>query len=187
MIKGMYCFSRSDRKPEGNKKAHLFGSGAIMAEVLQAKELLENMGIPVDVWSVTSYNELSREALDVERSNSLAADQDPTIPYVQALLGNETGVFVAASDYMKALPLSIARWIPGPFSVLGTDGYGLSESLHDLRTHFEVSAEYIAYTVLAALTSNGQLTTTQLQAAAKTLAITPEKPNPARGRTSTTP
>ena len=95
------------------------------------------------------------------------------------LLAGETGVFVAASDYMKALPLSISRWVPGPFVVLGTDGYGLSESRPDLRTWFEVSAEYVAWAALAALHEQGVVTAAELATAAPRLGITADKRDPA--------
>jgi pyruvate dehydrogenase E1 component len=98
---------------------------------------------------------------------------------VQELHAGETGVFVAASDYMKALPLGISRWVPGPYVVLGTDGYGLSESRPDLRTWFEVSAEYVAWAALAALGDAGLVSEAELEKAAGSLGINPEKRNPA--------
>jgi pyruvate dehydrogenase E1 component len=99
---------------------------------------------------VTSYNELVREALAAER-RSLHAQEPVSQPYVQRLLSSEQGVFVAASDYMKALPLQISPWVPGPYVVLGTDGFGLSEARPDLRDQFEVSAPWIAHAALVAL------------------------------------
>ena len=98
---------------------------------------------------------------------------------MEELLEKEQGVFVAASDYMKVLPLSIARWVPGPYIVLGTDGYGLSESRADLRAHFEVGADYIAWAALASLVDVGAVSRTELAAAAKRLAIDPDKPDAA--------
>jgi pyruvate dehydrogenase E1 component len=178
IVRGMYCFQRSTLETKDARKAHLFGSGAIMIEVLRARELLEASGVATDVWSVTSYNELSRDGLAVERQNRLSAEA-PAAPYVRQLLDGEDGVFVAASDYMKSLPLSIASWVPGPFVVLGTDGYGLSESRPDLRAYFEVSGEYIAYAALAALTEQGQFDQAELDKAAKILSIDRSKPNPA--------
>jgi len=178
VVRGMYCFQRSARKTGDERKAHLFGSGAIMIEVLRARDLLEDIGIPTDVWSVTSYNELSREGLAVERRNMLSAGA-PAMTYVHELLAGEQGVFVAASDYMKALPLSIASWVPGPYIVLGTDGYGLSESRPDLRAYFEVSGEYIAYAALAALAEQGHLEKGELDQGAEKLGIDRSKPDPA--------
>lgn len=179
IVRGMYCFSRSTSSAKAGRKAHLFGSGAIMTEVLRAGELLEELGIAADIWSVTSYNELSREGLSTERAHLLNAVKTDARPYVRELLEQEQGVFVAACDYMKALPLSIARWVPGPYVVLGTDGYGLSESRPDLRRHFEVSAEYIAYAALASLAEHGSVSTAELEAAAESLRIDRTKPEAA--------
>ncbi len=177
--KGMYRFSCSPSAPKAGRKAHLFGSGAIMTEVLKARDLLEALNVSTDVWSVTSYNELSREGLAVERENLLHPGEKASKPYVRQCLDQEQGVFVAASDYMKALPQSIARWVPGPYVVLGTDGYGLSESRPDLRTHFEVSSEYIAYAALASLAEHGPVSVTELEAAARSLQIDRNKPDAA--------
>ena len=174
---GMYCYQRS-ASDHGKRKAHLFGSGAIMSEVLRAAELLESRKISTDIWSVTSYNELSREALRVERQNLFGQDQRQS-PYVESLLADEEGVFVAASDYMKDVPLRISRWVPEPFAVLGTDGFGLSESRDDLRGHFEVSAEYIAYAAVSELNNQGVLDQKERDRAIKELNLQPDKPDPA--------
>ncbi|MCL4778308.1 MAG: pyruvate dehydrogenase (acetyl-transferring), homodimeric type [Gammaproteobacteria bacterium] len=174
IVRGMYCFRRSSLGVTRGRKAHLFGSGAIMTEVLEAAGLLEGAGIATDVWSVTSYNELSREALRVEREQRLGHDGKP---WVQALLEDEQGVFVAASDHMRALPLSIARWVPGPYTVLGTDGYGLSESREELRRHFEVSAAYIAHAAAAALAGRRAVTRRELKDLAARWGIEPGKPD----------
>ncbi|MEZ5562075.1 MAG: pyruvate dehydrogenase (acetyl-transferring), homodimeric type [Gammaproteobacteria bacterium] len=179
IIRGMYRFRAGKPPGDAQRKAHLFGSGAIMNEVLRAQALLEKLGVSADVWSVTSYNELCREGLRIERQNHLAPASDPAKPFVAELLAGEQGVFVAASDYMKSLPLSIARWVPGPYVVLGTDGYGLSESRADLRNWFEVSAEYIAWAALAALYDTDAVSATELRAAASTLGIEQHKPDPA--------
>jgi pyruvate dehydrogenase E1 component len=178
IIRGMYRFIQSDMNVTQNRKVHLFGSGSIMTEVLRAKELLEKLNISTDVWSVTSYNELSREGIATERANRLQPDNQKDT-YTQELLRDETGVFVAASDYMKAQPLSIERWIPGPFTALGTDGFGLSESRPDLRDHFEISAAHIAYAALVSLTEAGNYPSEDLAAAAKSLSIRTDKLNPA--------
>ncbi|MFU8813732.1 MAG: pyruvate dehydrogenase (acetyl-transferring), homodimeric type [Pseudomonadales bacterium] len=148
VLAGMYCFQR-----DPDAAVNLFGSGAIMVEVLQAAALLRERGLGCNVWSVTSYTELSREALAVERRALLAADDGPGAEQtlVGRLLAAERGVFVAASDYQKALPMSISRWVPGRYTVLGTDGYGLSEGRPQLRDYFEVSASWIAFAALATL------------------------------------
>lgn len=174
IVRGMYCFRRSGLGVTRGRKAHLFGSGAIMTEVLAAAGLLEGAGIATDVWSVTSYNELSREALRVEREQRLGHEGKP---WIQALLEDEQGVFVAASDHMKALPLSIARWVPGPYTVLGTDGYGLSESREELRRHFEVGAADIAHAAAAALAGRRAVTRRELKDLAAHWRIEPGKPD----------
>lgn len=176
IVKGGYRFRRSTTSSD--RKAHLLGSGAIMTEVLRAREILEEMDISTDVWSIPSYNELSREALSVERKSRLEPKAARATPYVEQLFEGEDGVFVAASDYMKALPLSISRWVPGPYVVLGTDGYGLSESRSALREHFEVIAEYIAYAALAALRDEDRVDDSELEDAANRLNIDRTKPDP---------
>jgi pyruvate dehydrogenase E1 component len=145
VLAGMYCFER-----EADARINLFGSGAIMTEVREAAQLLRARGHAVNIFSVTSYNELVREALAAER-RSLHAPSGTDEPYVRRLLGAERGVFIAASDYMKTLPLQISPWVPGPYVVLGTDGFGLSEARPNLRDYFEVSAPWIAYAALVAL------------------------------------
>ncbi len=149
VLAGMYCFDR-----EEGATVNLFGSGAIMSEVQKAREYLRALGIASNLWSVTSYNELAREGNAAEREQLMSIGAAARKPLVAQLLDGEEGVFVAASDYMKALPLSIARWVPGPFEVLGTDGFGLSEDRHVLREYFEVSAEWVAYTALSTLAQN---------------------------------
>ena len=149
VLQGMYCFDRAE-----GATVNLFGSGAVMAEVLRARDLLSADGVRSNVWSVTSYNELAREARHVERQQMLSLGGTEEKPYVQALLEGESGVFIAASDYMKALPGMIAPWIPGAYTVLGTDGFGLSEARDRLRDYFEVSGEWIAFAALSTLAQN---------------------------------
>ena len=174
IIRGIYRFKQSGTSLANERKAHLFGSGSIMTQVLRAAEILEGMGISTDIWSVTSYNELARDGLAAERSNRLRqTDSQPC--YVEQMLVNEEGVFVAASDYMKAQPMSIAQWVPGHFVALGTDGFGLSESRPDLRDHFEISAEHIVYATIAALVDDGKCTETDLDAVSAKLNINRNK------------
>ena len=146
IARGMYALRRAP-----GASVNLLGSGALMVEVLAAADALEELGKTVNVWSVTSYTELARQGAAAERAQMLAAGGSEERPYVQTLLEGEEGVFVAASDYMKALPQSIARWFPGPYAALGTDGYGLSESREALRDHFEVAREWIVFAALSTL------------------------------------
>ena len=156
VLKGMYKF-----KPAGLEKsearAQLFGSGAIMNEVLRAQEMLADYGVAADVWSVTSYKELHYDALQAERWNRLHPSEEPRVPYVKSVLEDEQGVFVAASDYMKILPDALARHLPRPMISLGTDGFGRSEARAELRDFFEVDARYITLATLYALSQAGEL------------------------------
>ena len=153
IVRGMYAF---DRTPDA--EVNLLGSGAIMAEVLRAAETLRTMDKKVNVWSVTSYTELNRQALQSERELLLTVGDSEEQPYISELLAGENGVFVAASDYQKSLPLLIAPWIPGEYVVLGTDGFGLSESRDSLRNYFEVSADWIVFAALSALAQSNRET-----------------------------
>jgi pyruvate dehydrogenase E1 component len=126
---------------------------------MTAAEILErDYGVPADIFSATSYSELRREALDVERRNMLHPDQPAQQPYVRRLLGDRTGPFIAASDYMKIVPDQIRQWVPGRFIVLGTDGYGRSDSRAQLRRHFEVDAQHIVLASLRALPTRASST-----------------------------
>ena len=151
ILRGIYAFEYEEKA-----NVHLFGSGAIMTEVLTAAETLREMGKRVCIWSVTSYSELHRQALRSERESLVRVGESQEVPYVQECLQGESGVFIATTDYQRALPLLIAPWIPGKFVVLGTDGFGLSESRDALRNYFEVSADWIAFAALSALAQTGQ-------------------------------
>ncbi len=176
ILSGMYCFHRTP-----GARVNLFGSGAIMAEVLEARERLEALGVGANVWSVTSYTELARQGQAVERGRLLGAgDNADRRPLVAELLADEDGVFVAASDYLKALPMMITRWVPGPCVVLGTDGFGLSEGRPALRDHFEVSADWIAYAALSALGAEGLGEPAAAQAFARERELDLSKPDPFR-------
>ena len=145
ILKGIYRFKKADAGLPGHKqpKVHLFGSGSIMQQVLIAQDELAKQGIAADVYSVTSYNLLYRDAIECEQWNRAHPEEETRIPYLSRVLEGCSGKFVAASDYMKVLPASIARWVPGDLVCLGTDGYGLSESRPVIRDHFGVSAEHI--------------------------------------------
>jgi len=176
IIKGLYRFSQSTKIFD--LKAHLLGSGAIMNQVLEAQKILEDKyNVSTDVWSATSYNELRREALHAERENMLNGKL-VRVPYVTQLLQNEKGVFVSASDYMKVLGDSIRQWVPGPYTVLGTDGFGRSESREALRDFFEVDAKHIVWATLKTLHDQKQIHGELLSKAQAELKINPNKLNP---------
>jgi pyruvate dehydrogenase E1 component len=178
IIKGMYKF-RSTRIKGGKAKAHLLGSGAILNEAIRAQEILEiDFGIAADVWSVTSYKELYQDAVECERWNLLNPKKRAKKPYLSRLLAKEKGVFVAASDYMKILPASVAQWFPGPLHCLGTDGFGRSDGREQLRDFFEVDARYIVIAALKQLEATGEVPSGTVAKAIIDLNIDPGKLNP---------
>ena len=142
IVKGMYLLRRSSSKAES--RVQLMGAGTILREVEAAADMLEHSyGIAADVWSLTSVNELQREGKSVQRWNLLHPGEEPKVPYVTELLRNQTGPFIAATDYIKAHTDQIREFVPGHFTVLGTDGYGRSDTRQKLRRFFEVSREYV--------------------------------------------
>ena len=176
ILKGMYLLQVGG---QGKIRAQLMGSGTILREVLGAAELLEkDFNIPVDVWSVTSFNELRREALAVERWNQLHPDHPPKKCYIETCLANRPGPYVAATDYMKIIPDQIQRWVPGTFVSLGTDGYGRSDDRKALRQHFEVDKRYIAVSALKALADDDVLDQKTVAQAREKYGIDPDRPDP---------
>jgi pyruvate dehydrogenase E1 component len=175
--------SRGDRRTavDPRAKVHLFGSGAILRETLRAQEILaERFNVAADVWSVTSYLQLRRDALEVERWNLLHPTEPPRRSYLEQTLAGEQGVFVAASDYLKSVPEMITRWVPGGLYPLGTDGFGRSETRPVLRRFFEVDAECIALAALSQLARRGLLEPTRVEQAIQQLKIDPDKADPMR-------
>jgi pyruvate dehydrogenase E1 component len=159
----------------------LFGSGPILNEALRAREILSaKYGVAADVWSVTSYNELRREALQVERWNRLHPGEPPKKPYIVRALADAGGPIVAATDYMKVVADQVAPWLPGRMETLGTDGFGRSDNREYLRKHFEVNAESIAGAALSRLAREGKLDARIAAAAITELGIDPERADPAR-------
>jgi pyruvate dehydrogenase E1 component len=179
ILKGMYKF-RSASKPDAPLRAQLFGSGAILPEVIRAQEILESKyNVYADVWSVTSYTELYREGHGCERWNMLHPGEPPRVPYVVQCLKSAPGALIAASDYVKAMPDSIDRWLPRPITTLGTDGFGRSETRAALREFFEVDYRYVIVATLAALARDGAIEPSVVAQAMKTHNVNPEKLNPA--------
>ena len=178
ILKGLYKFKPAAKK-RAPLKAHLFGSGAIINSALKAQSILEEKyQVSADVWSITSYKALHRDALDSERWNRMHPGEKPRLSYIEQCLAKERGVYVMASDYVKALPESIARWFPNPPVSLGTDGFGRSETREALRDHFEVDYRFIALGALSALAREGQIEYDAVVQAMKDLDIDPAKPNP---------
>jgi pyruvate dehydrogenase E1 component len=178
VLKGIYRFRPAAK---GKGIVQLFGSGPILNEALKAQQILaEKYKVAADVWSATSYNELRREALEVERWNRLHPDQPARTPYVVQALSGAEGPIIAASDYMKVMADQIAPWLPGRMETLGTDGFGRSDNREYLRKHFEINAESIVAAALSRLAREGKFDAAKAVAAIVDLGVDPEASNPAR-------
>ncbi len=178
ILKGIYKFSNS-KLNSSKAKAQLLGSGTILNKVLNAQKILEDKyQISADVWSVTSYKELHRDALQAERWNMFHPDKPAHIPYITKVLKSAKGVFVAASDYSKTLPESISKWLPGPLISLGTDGFGRSDGRRHLRDFFEIDEKYIVFATLFNLFQQGNIELKVVKKAIKELEIDPKKADP---------
>ncbi len=178
ILRGLYLFRPSSRRFKA--KAQLFGSGAIMGEVLEAQKILEDYKVAADVWSVTSYKALYRDAVEVTRRNRLRSGGEPETPYLRRALEGTEGPFVAASDYVKALPDMLGPYLERPMLSLGTDGFGRSEAREELRDFFEVDAKHVAHAAIRALVDDGALDQEVLDEASRDLGIDPDKPDPVR-------
>jgi pyruvate dehydrogenase E1 component len=177
VLKGIYRVQAAESKAV----VQLFGSGPILNEALRAQKILaEQYGVPADVWSVTSYNELRREALGVERWNRLHPGSPERAPYIVEALAGAEGPIVAASDYMKVVADQLAPWLPGRLVTLGTDGFGRSDNREHLRRHFEVNAASIAAAALSRLARDGKFDMQKATAAFAELGVATETGDPAR-------
>jgi pyruvate dehydrogenase E1 component len=176
VLRGLYRFSEATT---GSRRVQLLASGPILQQALRAQAMLaEKYDVAADIWSATSFQQLRNEALDAERWNRLHPHAEQRVPYVRQCIGPSQGPIVAATDYMKAVPDMISRWIDRPFTVLGTDGFGRSDTREALREHFEVNAEHIAYAALHGLCLDGASTPEELKRAIADLGIDPERVNP---------
>ncbi len=179
IIRGMYRF-RAAEGGESGPRAQLLASGVLVNEALRAQQLLaDDFGVAADVWSVTSWTELRRDALEAERWNRLHPGEEPHVPYAAQCLDGRPGVVVGVSDYVKSLPDGIAKWVEAPFVALGTDGFGRSATREELRRFFEVDAEHIAVATLSALAGDEQVAASVVRTAIERYGIDPEAPNPA--------
>ncbi len=162
------------------KKIQLMGSGTILREVIEAARMLdEDWSIDADVWSVTSYNILRREAQDADRWNMLHPLEEPKVSYIEKCLKDRRGPVLSATDYVKGYSDQIRKWVPAKYDVLGTDGFGRSDTRAQLRKFFEVNAAYIVIAALKSLADEGQFPAGKVQDAIVKYGIDPEKPNPA--------
>jgi pyruvate dehydrogenase E1 component len=178
ILRGMYKL-KSAEAGQTKLRANLFASGPIVNEALKAQQMLaDKYDVASDVWSLTSYKEVYRDGNEAERWNMLHPSEKPRVPYVTQCVADSPGVFVAASDYVKALPDSISQWLPGRLVSLGTDGFGRSDSRAALRDFFEVDARFICLATLAALAREQKIKANVVERAMRDLEIDPEKVNP---------
>jgi len=178
IIDGLY---RWQEAPEGqNKTAAILFSGTANLAARQARdELAEHYGVGAELWSATSYKRLREEALEVERWNRLHPASPPRTPFVTRALGGVDGPIVAVTDFMKAVPDQVGRWIPGPFTILGTDGFGRSDSRSALRRFFETDSGHVVLATLSALVRQGRLDASVITDATRRYDIDPDRRNPA--------
>ena len=182
ILRGMYRLRAGATAPtqvNAMPRVRLLGSGTILREVEAAAAMLEaDHGVAADVFSVTSFGEMRREAIDVERWNLLHPEAAPRTPYVASVLAAGTGPVVAATDYMRSIPDQVRQWVPGRFVTLGTDGFGRSETRPELRRHFQIDGECTAYATLRGLARMGAFDASKLPEVLKQLEIDAEKVNP---------
>jgi pyruvate dehydrogenase E1 component len=178
ILRGLYRYKAAEG---GKALVQLFGSGPILNEALAAQSILaEKFGIAASVWSATSYSELRREALAVERWNRLHPTEKPKQPYILQALEGADGPVIASSDYIKAVPDQLAPWIGTRLVSLGTDGFGRSDNRQHLRQHFEINAEAIAAAAISRLARDGKFEAKKVQKAFEELSVNPERMDPAR-------
>ena len=177
----MYLF-RGASKASTGYKVQLLGSGAILREVIAAGELLENdWNVGADIWSVTSFTELARDAYDADRWNLLHPTEVARIPYVAKKLAESGDVpVIASTDYMKLYADQIRPYVPFRYRVLGTDGFGRSDYRKALRSFFEVDRHFVVVAALKALSEENKIPSIKVDEAIRKYGIDPEKPNPAR-------
>jgi len=179
ILRGMYRFRSAPARTDA--RANLFGSGAILNEVLAAQEILvDRYNVAADVWSITSFKELYMDGIECDRFNRLHRDEDHRTPWIRQCLDSTDGVYVMATDYVKALPYSISKWFPKPPVALGTDGFGRSESRATLRRFFEVDAAHIVIATLGALVAEGKVDRQTVKSAIADFGIDPNAPNPVK-------
>jgi pyruvate dehydrogenase E1 component len=179
ILRGMYRYCSTDNAAGQKYRPQLFGSGPILRDALRAQQMLaEQFGIGSDVWSVTSYSELRREAMGCQHWNDLHPDETPRRSYLEQVLDGVTGPFISTSDNVRLVADQIREWIPGEYLILGTDGFGRSETREELRRHFEIDAEFVTYTALQGLARMNAFDASKLSSVLKQLGIDPSKINP---------
>ena len=180
IIKGMYLLKDAGKPKKGELRVQLLGSGTILREAIAAAELLDkDFGVTADIWSCPSFTELRRDGFDAERHNRFNPEaKTPRKPYVTELLEGRQGPAIAATDYVRAFADQIRAFVPMRYTVLGTDGFGRSDTRANLRRHFEVDRFHIAHAAIAALAAEGKMTAKDVARAIKQYKIEVGKPNP---------
>jgi pyruvate dehydrogenase E1 component len=179
ILKGMYLFKDAGKAKKGELRVQLLGSGTILREAIAAAELLDkDFGVSADIWSCPSFNELRRDGFDAERWNRLHPESEKRVSHVERCLSGRSGPAIAATDYVRAFADQIRAFVPMHYTVLGTDGFGRSDTRSNLRRFFEVDRYYIAHAAIAALAAEGKMSAKDVARAIKTYNINPEKANP---------
>jgi pyruvate dehydrogenase E1 component len=183
ILRGMYLFSEgatAGKVKKNQPRVQLLGSGTILREVIAAAAMLENdFGVGADIWSVTSFNELRRDGLEAQRWNLLHPDAEPRLSYVEQCLKDRAGPVIAATDYVKIYADQIRAFLPAQhYAVLGTDGFGRSDTRRALRRFFEVDRNYVAVTALKALADQEAIPRARVAEAIQRYGIDPDKPSP---------
>ena len=179
--KGLYLFRKGPARRGKRPRVQLLGSGTILREVIAGAELLaEDHGVTADIWSAPSFNELRRDGLRTERWNRLHPTQEPRRSYVETCLAGQTGPVIAATDYIKAYADQIRPFVPGRYTVLGTDGYGRSDYRRALRSFFEVDRHHVVLAALTELAKAGKIDASAPKTAIESYEIDPERPAPWR-------
>ena len=178
ILKGLYRFKKSE-KPASKQRVQLLGSGTILREVIEAAKLLEkDFDVAADIWSAPSFNLLGRDGLEADRWNRLHPLETPKVPYITSCLAETAGPVIAATDYIKQYAEQVRAFIPRAYIVLGTDGFGRSDTRQQLRRFFEVDRYYIAVSALKALADEGLIAKELVVKAMQQYQINPDKPNP---------
>ena len=179
ILKGMYLLKDAGKAKKGELRVQLLGSGTILREAIAAAELLDkDFGVSSDIWSCPSFTELRRDGFDVERWNRLHPEAEQKKAYVTSCLEGRTGPVIAATDYVRAFADQIRAFVPARYTVLGTDGFGRSDTRANLRRFFEVDRYYIAHAAISALAAEGKMNAKDVARAIKQYKIDPEKSNP---------
>lgn len=179
IIKGMYLLKDTGNPKKGELRVQLLGSGTILREAIAAAELLhKDFGVTADIWSCTSFSELRKDGFDAERWNRMHPETEPRKPYVTQQLENRQGPAIAATDYVRLFADQIRAFVPMSYTVLGTDGFGRSDTRANLRRFFEVDRHFIAHAAIAALAKEGKMTAQDVSRAITLYNIDPEKTNP---------